>query len=166
MHQKQAIENFKKPFGIDKQGTDENKKKFDNTVFLIVKDLLLTGFDAPIAQVMHIERKLQDHTLMQAIARVNRTYKGKACGYVVDYYCLTTHLTEVLAWFSSEDVEGTIDSLKDEIPKLKAKHTYAMSFFKNVNRDDVDAYIDNYVLVLKDEIIRAQFDMAFKQFAK
>lgn len=161
-HQKKVIANFKKPFGVDKTGTEEKDKKFDNTAFLIVKDMLLTGFDAPIAQVMYIDRKLQDHTLMQAIARVNRTYKGKSCGYVVDYYGLATHLTEALDLFSSEDVEGTYQSLKDEIPKLKAKHTRAMSFFKHVNSDD----IDDYVLALKDETTRAQFDIAFKLFAK
>ncbi|WMN87853.1 type I restriction endonuclease subunit R [Vibrio parahaemolyticus] len=161
-HQKKVIANFKKPFGMDKAGTEEKDKKFDNTAFLIVKDMLLTGFDAPIAQVMYIDRKLQDHTLMQAIARVNRTYKGKTCGYIVDYYGLATHLTEALDLFSSEDVEGTYQSLKDEIPKLKAKHTRAMSFFKHIDSDD----IDDYVLALKDETTRAQFDVAFKLFAK
>lgn len=161
-HHKKLISNFKKPFGIDEQGTAEKDKKFDNTAFLIVKDMLLTGFDAPIAQVMYIDRKLQDHTLMQAIARVNRTYKGKRCGYVVDYYGLATHLTEALELFSSEDVDGTYQSLKDELPKLKAKHTLAMSFFKQVKSDD----IDDYVLALKSETVRAQYDMAFKQFAK
>ncbi|MDB1124678.1 type I restriction endonuclease subunit R [Vibrio algarum] len=162
VHQKKVIANFKKPFGIDKAGTEEKNKKFDNTAFLIVKDMLLTGFDAPIAQVMYIDRKLQDHTLMQAIARVNRTYKGKNCGYVVDYFGLAAHLTEALELFSSDDVEGTYQSLKDEIPKLKAKHTRAMSFFTNVKSND----IDDYVLALKDETTRAQFDLAFKLFAK
>lgn len=167
VHQKKVIANFKKPFGIDKQGTEEENKKFNNTAFLIVKDMLLTGFDAPIAQVMYIDRKLQDHTLMQAIARVNRTYKGKECGYVVDYHGLATHLTEALELFSSDDVEGSYQSLKDEIPKLKAKHTRAMSFFKQVlNNGKPSDDIDDYTLVLKDETVRAQFDMAFKQFAK
>lgn len=161
-HQKQVIANFKKPFGTDAKDTKEADKKFDNTSFLIVKDMLLTGFDAPIAQVMYIDRLLQDHTLMQAIARVNRSYKGKECGYVVDYYGLATQLTQALELFSSEDVEGTYQSLKDEIPKLKAKHTRAMSFFKGMTSDDVD----DYVVLLKDEAKRAQFDMAFKQFAK
>ncbi|MDD9173709.1 type I restriction endonuclease subunit R [Aliivibrio finisterrensis] len=167
VHQKKVIANFKKPFGIDKQGTEEKNKKFNNTAFLIVKDMLLTGFDAPIAQVMYIDRKLQDHTLMQAIARVNRTYKGKECGYVVDYHGLATHLTEALELFSSDDIEGSYQSLKDEIPKLKAKHTRAMSFFKQVLKNGKPSDdIDDYVLVLKDETVRAQFDMAFKQFAK
>lgn len=153
--QKKAIDDFPKPLS-------ENP-----TAFLIVKDMLLTGFDAPIAQVMYIDRKLQDHTLMQAIARVNRTYKGKTCGFVVDYYGLSQHLTDALDMFTSDDVDGTFQSLKDEIPKLKAAHTVAMSFFKGVLvNGKASTDVDDYVLVLKDEAIRSQFEMAFKRFAK
>lgn len=157
--QKKAIDDFPKPLS-------ENP-----TAFLIVKDMLLTGFDAPIAQVMYIDRKLQDHTLMQAIARVNRTYKGKDCGFVVDYYGLAQHLTDALELFTSDDVEGAYQSLKDEIPKLKATHTVAMNFFKNVTDDGTkngkpSDDVDDYVLVLKDEEIRTQFEIAFKRFAK
>ena len=86
-HQKQVIQNFTKPLGHDKD-------KEDPTAFLIVKDMLLTGFDAPIAQVMYIDRSLKEHTLMQAIARVNRTYPGKQVGYIVDYHGLSEYLTE------------------------------------------------------------------------
>ncbi|WP_237673400.1 type I restriction endonuclease subunit R [Vreelandella profundi] len=149
-HQKQVIKNFTKPM-------DE-----DPTAFLIVKDMLLTGFDAPIAQVMYIDRSLKDHTLMQAIARVNRTYKGKACGYVVDYYGLSDYLTDALNQFSSEDVEGTYHTLKDEIPRLKAAHTRVAAIFAGVKGTDVD----DYVLRLKDEDTRQQFEIAFKRFAK
>jgi len=148
--QKKVIANFTKPL-------NENP-----TAFLIVKDMLLTGFDAPIAQVMYIDRKLQDHTLMQAIARVNRTYKGKQCGFVVDYHGLSDYLREALEQFSGDDVEGTYHTLKDEIPKLKAAHTRAISFFKGMKGKDVD----DYVLVLKNEEVRAQFEIAFKRFAK
>ena len=149
-HQKKVIQDFTKPL-------DENP-----TAFLIVKDMLLTGFDAPIAQVMYIDRKLQDHTLMQAIARVNRIYKGKQCGFVVDYHGLSEYLTQAMDMFTSDDVDGTYHTLKDEIPKLKASHTLAMSFFRDVKGKDVD----DYVLALKDEEVRAQFDIAFKRFAK
>jgi type I restriction enzyme R subunit len=154
-HQKQVIKNFTKPLGTDKE-------KEDPTAFLIVKDMLLTGFDAPIAQVMYIDRSLKDHTLMQAIARVNRTYKGKQAGFIVDYHGLSTHLTEALDMFSSDDVAGTYHSLKDEIPKLKATHTRVAQVFASVTGDD----IDDYVLLLKDEDIRQQFELAFKRFAK
>ena len=59
--QENLINRFKKPINKDK------------LCFLIVKDMLLTGFDAPIEQVMYIDRPLKEHTLLQAIARVNRT---------------------------------------------------------------------------------------------
>ena len=148
--QKNIIKNFTKPL-------DE-----DPTALLIVKDMLLTGFDAPIAQVMYIDRSLKDHTLMQAIARVNRTYKGKQAGFIVDYYGLSDHLTQALDLFSSDDVEGSYVTLRDELPKLKAAHTRVAAVFKTVKGQD----IDDYVLHLKDEETRQQFDLAFKRFAK
>lgn len=148
--QNQIIKNFTKPL-------DE-----DPTTFLIVKDMLLTGFDAPIAQVMYIDRSLRDHTLMQAIARVNRTYKGKEAGLIVDYYGLSDALSDALKDYSSEDVEGTYYTLKDEIPKLKALHTRVATIFSGVANQD----IDTYVLFLKDEDTRQQFEIAFKRFAK
>ena len=152
---KRIIKNFTRPLGTDKE-------KEDPTAFLIVKDMLLTGFDAPIAQVMYIDRSLKDHTLMQAIARVNRTYKGKQAGFVVDYYGLSDHLTEALDLFSQDDVDGTYHSLKDEIPKLKAAHTNVAKIFSPVKGDD----IDDYVLFLKNEDTRQQFELAYKKFAK
>jgi len=74
------VKRFKKP--MEKDGLS----------FLIVKDMLLTGFDAPVEQVMYLDRKLREHTLLQAIARVNRTRLGKDCGFIVDYYGLSAFL--------------------------------------------------------------------------
>lgn len=151
---REIIKNFVKPLG-----TGEGQ---DPTAFLIVKDMLLTGFDAPIVQVMYIDRSLKEHTLMQAIARVNRIYKGKSAGFVVDYHGLTDELTQALEMFSSEDVEGAYHTLKDEIPRLKAAHTRVAAIFQGLKSRD----IDDYVLYLKDEDRRQQFDIAFKRFAK
>src|SRR5690606_22271810 len=151
---KEVIKNFTRPLGL---GDGE-----DPTAFLIVKDMLLTGFDAPIVQVMYIDRSLKEHTLMQAIARVNRTYKGKSAGFVVDYHGLSDYLTDALDMFSSEDVEGAYHTLKDEIPRLKAAHTRVAAIFRDIKTRD----IDDYVLLLKDEDIRQQFDLAFKRFAR
>ncbi|MFZ9937713.1 MAG: type I restriction enzyme subunit R domain-containing protein [Luteolibacter sp.] len=52
---------------------------------LVVMNMLLTGFDAPVEQVLYLDRKIVAHDLLQAIARVNRTFGNKRCGYVVDY---------------------------------------------------------------------------------
>jgi len=148
--QKEYIKGFVKPF------------KESPISILIVKDMLLTGFDAPVCQVMYLDRKITDHNLLQAIARVNRTHEGKQCGFIMDYYGLSDYLTEALEMFTSADIKGALKNLKEELPKLQACHTRAMRHFKDVDRDDIDAC----VLVLKDEEIRQQFEIDFKKFAK
>lgn len=148
--QKQQIENFKKPIS-------------DHPLsIIVVKDMLLTGFDAPICQVMYLDRKLREHTLLQAIARVNRTANGKDKGYIVDYFGLSDYLTEALDMFSKEDVAGALQDLRDEIPKLRAAHTRVIRHFKGKDLSDIDAC----VLVLKNEEVRQQFEIDFKKFAK
>ena len=129
---------------------------------IVVKDMLLTGFDAPICQVMYLDRKLQEHTLLQAIARVNRTHSGKSRGFIVDYYGLSDYLTEALDMFSANDIAGALKDLKDEIPKLKATHTRVMEHFKGADKSDIDACI----LLLKDETKRQRFEIDFKKFTK
>ena len=120
-HKKQ-IEDFKKPFGV---GEGESQLSF-----LIVKDMLLTGFDAPIAQVMYLDRKLTDHTLLQAIARVNRTGKNKFKGYIVDYYGLSDYLVEALEMFSTEDIEGALTNIEELIPQLEVAHSNAIKHLR------------------------------------
>lgn len=151
---KQQIEDFKKPLGTGKGQS--------NLSILIVKDMLLTGFDAPIAQVMYLDRKITDHTLLQAIARVNRTNKNKFRGYIVDYYGLSDYLTEALDMFSSEDIQGALLELKEELPKLKNAHTRVMKHFGDIDIDDLDASIN----ALKNDIKRQSFQTDFNTFAR
>ena len=148
--QKQQIDQFKQPLA-------------DHALsIIVVKDMLLTGFDAPVCQVMYLDRKLKEHALLQAIARVNRTASGKTRGFIVDYFGLSDYLTEALDMFSKEDVAGALQDLKDEIPRLKAMHTRVMGHFKSVDINDLDACI----LVLKDEDKRQRFEVDFKKFAQ
>ena len=151
---KQQIDDFKKPLG--------GGEKQSNLSFLIVKDMLLTGFDAPVAQVMYLDRKLSDHTLLQAIARVNRTNKNKFRGYIVDYFGLSDYLTEALEMFSTEDVAGALQDLKDEIPKLKNAHTRVLQHFRGMDLDD----LDECIMSLEDEIKRQTFQTDFQKFSK
>ena len=152
--QKKQIDDFKKPLGV---GDGQS-----NLSILIVKDMLLTGFDVPVAQVMYLDRKLTDHSLLQAIARVNRTNKNKFRGYIVDYYGLSDYLTEALEMFSTEDVAGALRDLKEEIPVLKNAHTRVMQHFKGQDLIDLDACI----LSLEDETKRQTFQIDFQRFAK
>ena len=152
-HKKQ-IEDFKKPLGVG-----EGKSELS---ILVVKDMLLTGFDAPVAQVMYLDRKLSDHTLLQAIARVNRTNKNKFRGYIVDYYGLSDYLTEALEMFSSEDIKGALVKLIDELPKLKNAHTRVLKHFDGLELSDLDSCI----LSLEDEVKRQTFQTDFQIFSK
>ena len=91
--------------------------------------MLLTGFDAPVEQVLYLDRFMHQHELLQAIARVNRTATKKTAGLVVDYFGIARHLKEALAAYSAEDVEGALQSLKDEIPKLRDRHHRVVALF-------------------------------------
>ena len=116
--------------------------------------MLLTGFDAPVEQVMYLDRGMKGHELLQAIARVNRTADGKTHGLVVDYYGVGHHLTEALAAYNADDIEGALPSIQDELPKLDARHRRCLAVFHERGIDDirdVDACVD----LLRDERLRA-----------
>lgn len=164
--QEQIIKEFKKPI------TESN------LCFLIVKDMLLTGFDAPIEQVMYLDRSLKEHTLLQAIARVNRTYsketgvkddegnykvQTKAYGFVVDYYGITNNLTDALKIFDSNDVpvEEQMKSINDLKGLLRDYKKKVFQIFNGVDKKNLDALMNH----LAPEDRRAEFDVAYRKFA-
>ncbi len=153
----QLIKRFKKPlFGAD-------TAKADPLAFLVVKSMLLTGFDAPIEGVMYLDRPIREAELLQAIARVNRTGFGKRCGIVVDYYGVAQHLKEALAAYADEDLEGALASLKDEVPVLRDRHLRVVDLFRQQgieSLDDTEACIE----VLSSEKLRAEFAVKLKAF--
>ena len=136
--------------------------KTDALAFLIVKSMLLTGFDAPIEGVMYLDRPIREAELLQAIARVNRTGHGKSAGIVVDYYGVARHLKEALSAYTEEDIEGVLQSFKDEIPKLRDRHERVLELFKSKGCDVNDQ--EACVYLLEDEKLRAEFGVKLKQF--
>lgn len=155
--QDQLIKRFKKPL------THAKPDKADPLAFLIVKSMLLTGFDAPIEGVMYLDRPIREAELLQAIARVNRTGFGKRCGIVVDYYGVAQHLKEALAAYADEDVAGALASLKDEVPILRERHLRVVDIFRQrgiENLDDTEACVE----VLGNEKLRAEFVVKLKAF--
>src|SRR5690606_30490458 len=116
---KDVTENFKLPFEQDAKGETKEEKKFDNTAILIVSDMLLTGYDAPIASCLYLDKPLKEHNLLQAIARVNRSRKGKKAGFIVDYNGITAHLIQALEIFSGDvRPDDILKNINEEIPKL------------------------------------------------
>ena len=138
-------------------------KPGDPLSILVVCDMLLTGFDAPVEQVMYLDAPLKEHTLLQAIARVNRTADHKDYGLIVDYWGVSESLQEALAIFAPTDVKGAMTPKTDELPRLQARHAAVLRFFARVrDKDDLEAC----VMVLAPEDVRAEFDLAFRRFAE
>ena len=176
-HAWNAVDNFCKPFAFD-----DPDKVHTGIAFLVVCDMLLTGFDAPIEQVMYLDKRIREHTLLQAIARTNRVKKGKQRGYVVDYIGLTHHLTEALTLYAASDEQQELaqglKSLGSELPVLEERYQRLLQLFaahKVANvREFVEGLLPNIeadaavvhqaVTVLKDEKIRADFDVYLKKF--
>ena len=127
---------------------------------LIVCDMLLTGFDAPVAQVMYLDKPLREHSLLQAIARANRPFDEKTHGLVIDYYGVSDELKEALSMFSSTDVERAMVPVKDKQPNLEAAHSKAVAFFDDL--DDVEACVQS----LDPDDRRIEFKNAFKRFSQ
>ncbi|MGB8952293.1 MAG: type I restriction endonuclease subunit R [Candidatus Aminicenantales bacterium] len=134
----------------------------EKLAIIVVCDKLLTGFDAPVEQVMYIDSPLKEHTLLQAIARVNRTADKKDYGLVVDYWGISRDLQQALGVFQTIDIVGALTPKTDELPRLEARHRAVMRFFDKVDKSDLEACIK----VLEPEDIRADFDLSFRRFSQ
>ncbi|WP_420433823.1 type I restriction endonuclease subunit R [Candidatus Poriferisocius sp.] len=164
-NQEARINSFKSPLGEE----GDNRSPLS---LLIVKSMLLTGFDAPWAQVLYLDRMIQEAELLQAIARVNRTAPKKTYGLVVDYYGVSSQLTQALAAYAGDDgeidpdVEGALRPLAAEIEKLEPQRQRVRQIFVQRGIEPavtVDA-IEDCVHLLSDERLRAEFDVALRMF--
>ncbi|AYC41066.1 type I restriction endonuclease subunit R [Streptomyces griseorubiginosus] len=136
--------------------------------FLIVKSMLLTGFDAPREQVLYLDRPIRDAELLQAVARVNRTSPGKEVGYVVDYYGVFEHLSSALAGYRNADVTDTMRSLSDEVGNLGPAADRVREFLRRNGIDDAEldqlAKLGPAALALQPEALRFDFDEVLHAF--
>lgn len=128
-----------KKYNTNKQKRERIIEQFKNAEhplkFLLVCDMLLTGFDAPIEQVMYLDKPLRDHNLLQAIARTNRVYPNKGCGKIIDYYGVTKNLYNALNFD-----ESIVDSAMINIDRLKIEFkdvlNEIMDLFEGINAQD------------------------------
>ncbi|MDP3847642.1 MAG: type I restriction endonuclease [Pseudomonas sp.] len=111
---------FPLPYGDESKGLD-GKPRGNNVGLIIVSDMLLTGWDAPIVGTMYLDKPLKEHSLLQAIARVNRTLEGKNAGYIVDYHGVVEHLDHALKIYGGEVKPSQVwEGVQTELPKLQA----------------------------------------------
>uniref|UniRef100_UPI002DD64960 type I restriction endonuclease subunit R n=1 Tax=Dokdonella sp. TaxID=2291710 RepID=UPI002DD64960 len=153
-----------------------NSFKFgEEPEILIVVDKLLTGFDAPRNTVLYLTRRLKDHTLLQAIARVNRLYeddtgaKAKEFGFILDYVGVLGELDKALTTYSAmdgfdeADLRGTLTHINEEIKQLPQRHSDLLDIFKTLkNKQDEEGY----ELLLGDEKLRGNFYDRLSIYAK
>lgn len=136
---------------------------------LIVVDKLLTGFDAPRNTVLYLCRKLKEHTLLQAIARVNRLHEGKEFGYIVDYANVLGELDDALTMYSAlegfdeSDLVGALASIDSEIAKLAGRYSDLWDLFKSVKHSTDE---EAYEVLLADDEIREEFYCRLADFGK
>lgn len=149
--QKEHTSRFKRRLGIART------ERTDPLSILVVNNMLITGFDAPIEQVLYLDRKVVAHDLLQAIARVNRTSGGKKCGYVVDYIGVARHLNEALKDYDGTDVDGVMIDISVELPKLLDRRDRAVAVFRDRGITDLFVQVQECVELLADLTIRAEF---------
>lgn len=156
--QKALIARFKRRWA------PERTDKTDPLSLLVVNNMLLTGFDAPVEQVLYLDRKILAHDLLQAIARVNRTCGAKRCGYVVDYIGVARHLNEALKDYDGADTQGTLIDIAAELPKLLDRRARAVAVFGSRGLGDLFGQVDLCVELLADLKVRAEFINALRLF--
>src|SRR5690625_2927602 len=175
---KDKIQNFWKIM-MERYGTQERyenaiKEEFvygDEVDLLIVVDKLLTGLDATRATIMYIDKPMKEHTLLQAIARVNRLYEGKDYGFIIDYRGLLEKLDEAMQMYSGaglenfdpEDLKGAIHDVISVIGSLRQYHSDLIQIFAPVrNKQDTE----EYEVLLEDKELREDFYRILSNFSR
>jgi type I restriction enzyme R subunit len=115
----ELLSNFKNP--------DKDPK------MVIVVDMLLTGFDVPCLHTMYIDKPMKNHNLLQAIARVNRVYKDKPGGLIVDYIGIADDLKKSLAKYTLTTIGQFLTDIKSVIAQLKEEYDIVSSMFYGIN---------------------------------
>ncbi len=156
--QAERIGRFKRKLSVEK--TD----KTDPLAMLVVNNMLLVGFDAPVEQVLYFDRKLVAHDLLQAVARVNRAAARKRCGYVVDYIGVARHLSEALDDYDREDVTGALIDIHVELATLLDRRARAVAVFTDRGIRDLKEQVAACVELLADLRIRADFITKLRLF--
>ncbi len=120
------------PLGPAVEGGVAVRDPKDSFKLVIVRDMWLTGFDAPSLHTMYIDKPMRGHGLMQAIARVNRVFKDKPGGLVVDYIGIATELKEALHTYRAEGGKGAPSlDIREAIAEMLRRYESIRDFFLN-----------------------------------
>jgi len=168
---KRLIASFKLPFDAVVAGQSGGKGgRINGDVgILVVNHMLLTGFDAPIEQVLYLDQVIRAHNLLQAIARVNRVAglaKGK--GFVVDYVGIGHHLQAAIDNFDERERREVLENLsfpEDELRNLDAAERAVMAWFGKFGLTDLTDY-DAFSDLFYDEDCRFEYLLRFRELTR
>jgi type I restriction enzyme, R subunit len=163
VQRRKAIEDFKKPAPTTQEERDDPTNRFKRVEILIVCDMLLTGFDAPILQAMYLDKGMRDHTLLQAIARVNRPYNDlKEYGLILDYFGIFENLNDALNYDKRELGEVAFpfqkfrEMFKDQMEQI-------IDLFTGIPRDGShDSAMRALIMLNDDDKKREEFERLFR----
>ena len=141
---------------------------------LVVCDMYLTGFDAPVLHTMYIDKPLRDHNLIQAISRVNRIWKGKPEGMIVDYIGITDDLKRAFRSYSDSAVKGALVPTDEIVSYMQNKHLELQSFFtvdigsdKSLKERKAGPYLDDAIEEILDDLeVRKSFIQGVAELTK
>lgn len=145
-------------------------KKREHPEILIVVAKLLTGFDSPNNTILYLCRQLKEHTLLQAVARVNRVFPGKDYGYIIDYYGNLENLDSALDTYSGledfdkKDLDGTFTNVAEELEKLPQAHADLWDIFKTIKDKNLEP--SDYEELLAAVDVRNRFYEKLTNFAR
>ena len=131
--------------------SDRMKDETDSLKLVIVCDMWLTGFDAPCLNTLYIDKPMRGHNLMQAIARVNRVFKDKPGGLVVDYLGIATDLKKALSFYSdaggkgspTEKIEKAIELMDEKLEVVTQLFNEESKTYKDILVEEPQAYYQN-----------------------
>lgn len=166
-YHKRSIQRFKLPFdAVEGQGESQVDGRIG---MIVVNNMLLTGFDAPIEQVLYLDKVVTDHNLLQAIARVNRVSdEFKEKGFVVDYVGVGHHLKRALDAYAEREQQEIVEALGNtqaEINDLVQAHREIWALLNRyglTDFSDPDAFFDLFY----DEEIRFDYILTFQRLTQ
>ncbi len=158
--------------GSEDRYVDETISRFnsaDAPEILVVVSKLITGFDVPRNTVLYLARRLENHTLLQAIARVNRLYEGKDFGFILDYVGILGELDRALseyaalAGFDQVDLEGTMANIREQVHSIPEKYAALIDLFREVQNSHDQ---EEFERLLEDDDRRKDFKEKLNAFSR
>jgi Type I site-specific restriction-modification system, R (restriction) subunit and related helicases len=152
-------------FHTDNEERDKIVKRFkeeDDPKLLVVHNMLLTGFDAPVLKTMYLDRNLKNHNLMQAIARTNRVADGKENGEIVDFQGVFENIEEALDYdaetqaYAARDKGELFDELEDQLE-------FVLDIFDGIDKDDTQETIEQCLARVSTHPEKGEFKQGFRR---